>query len=201
MVAKTKRRNLIKELKMMWLKKQPPKTQAKVQQGALVLYLPQAQTPSLWRVNLADLASAQFEIVPSHQGVNQGMVLQYKLADDKYHIIAHFTDVADAQEALNKILQALFKAGAVNGGQGGSLWRDIDQSWPITRLLKWLIVLVLLFVLSALFMSIFGGRQKPEVTAAPPAPAAATTNQKPASPADLVPGQAIDADDVLQESE
>ena len=181
----------------MWLKKQPLRTQAKVQQGALVLYLPQAQTPTLWRVNLADLASAQFEIVTNNQN-NQGMVLQYKLADDKQHIIAHFADVADAQEALNKILQALFKAGTTNGGQGGSLWNALDQYWPITRLLKWLVVLIMMFILSALFMSLFGDRQKSEPTTVAPAPAAATTNQKPDSPSDLVPGQAIDADDVLQ---
>lgn len=181
-----------------WLKNRRNQTQAKVQQNALVVYLPRAQTPTLWRMQLEDLATAQFDIAPHNPA---GFVVQYKPQQSiQVQSIAIFTTLDDAQDALNKILQALFKGQKNNGSYNDddSWLAKLDKSWPILRLIKWLIVLFVVYLVVSVFSGLLGDTTNNQASQTQAAADVAQQLATPSGVEQLQAGEAADADAVLQ---
>lgn len=173
----------------MWFKKNASKAVAKVQQGALVLYVPNAQTPCLWRMDLADLRAAQFLIVDG----NNNHVLQWQIPLAQPQVIASFDDKAQAQAALNMILSALFKGANVISDVNAY----VDHNWSIGRVIKWFLIIAFVLILGIIGRGLFSGRSD---TAVKPAVAPATGQVAPnvSATEQLEPGKPMNADDVLQ---
>jgi hypothetical protein len=174
----------------MWFKKNANTTMAKIQQGALVLYIPQAQIPSLWRMDLAQLHAAQFSIV---DGTHGSSLLQCQIPDTAVQIIATFDDRAQAQMALNQILNALFKGAVGVSAVLGDAGTYVNQNWSIANIIKWFLLIVFTLLVLIVGRALFGDSTN---AVAPPAAQKSATAS---ATEQLEPGKPMNADDILQE--
>lgn len=105
--------------------------------GALVLSLPAAQSPIVWRVDLAALTAAAFEVTEEKQVYN----LILKPSQEKTQSIASFESKKDALEALMAASRALEKSYSAPSAPEISLHHRGKGFF--TNLLKWTLTIAL----------------------------------------------------------
>lgn len=82
---------------------------ASVVEGTLILTLPNARTPTVWRMGLETASTAAFQAVSSSDG--DGHTLVMVAADGKQHNIASFDDREQTVEALMAASEAMQNLG------------------------------------------------------------------------------------------
>lgn len=158
---------------------------AKVVDGSLVLSLPDALTPVVWRMELGHVKASAMEVRAS----DNRYLLVLKTPKGEEHDIAPFESREHAVSALMQIANALEKADGRTKSRSGTLVQPAFENMapPKSALRKWvvgaLIVLALLFVFSSFFARV-------------PAPATTTTDAPSAPQGES--GVPLSADDYLR---
>lgn len=89
------------------LKKNPPKASASVVDGKLILSFPEALTPIVWQMDLADAKASAFEILEEE---GKFVLSSRKPGAQKKDVIASFSSRTDAVEGLMATSRALESA-------------------------------------------------------------------------------------------
>ena len=111
---------------------------AEVKDGALILYLPTALKPCVWRMDLATLAETSIEI-DEKDGIH---ILATRDINGVTKPISAFNTADDAQNALSLTLKALMSGSNKSSTAGRK---------QIITILKWLIVLLIAFLIWVFF--------------------------------------------------
>lgn len=176
----------------MFKKKQEAKASAQVKDGALVLYLPQALKPCVWRMDLDILSETSIEIDEK----DNIYILATRDINGVIKSIAGFHSLDDAQEALALSLEALMATQPNKAGKSGSSFVRSIPFWPI---IKWgFIILLVLWTLATLFLTDY------EEGALPPQAQTTGSNNTDASALDetgqIKMGVPIDVDSLYEEA-
>lgn len=110
------------------------KTRATIVDGSLVVSLPHAEKPCVWKMDMARIHSAALEL----REENNNFILGIKGAKGDVTDIAGFADKKRAETALASITRAMLKGGAKKSR-------------------RWLKIILVLFAVFVLFLLIFGG--------------------------------------------
>ncbi len=177
------------------------KPSAKVIDGTLILSLPDAKTPVVWKMDFGTTKSSAIEV---REGKNDNHDLVLKTPKADAYTIASYDKMSLATRALMTVTNAMNNAqGHINPYKGNNLpvplYTQPYKSRPsgniILRLLKWffltIAVIALLFVASIAVPLFFGGSSNtPQMTQT-------TQPQSDTSGAKASVGEPVSADDFL----
>lgn len=125
----------------MFHKEKTGQARAELKDGALVLYLPKALKPCVWRMDLGMLSETSIEI-DEKDGI---YILATRDINGVIKSIAGFQIKEDAQEALSLTLNALMSNGSSSSSSG------FLKNIPFGKIIKWsVLALIILWLISVL---------------------------------------------------
>jgi hypothetical protein len=170
------------------LKKQDLAASAKVVDGTLILTLPNAISPIVWRMELGTVKSSALEV---RSGANDTSVLTLKTPKGDVNDIAAFAAKKDAVDALMSVSRAMENAHGqiVPKGNGEGFHQKLEKSKKKRWILTIIGVLIVLFLIN-LMMSM-------SPTSMPSSSGSGFASSETTEAARKTVGEPVSADDLL----